>query len=278
MMKPTGRIAALALVVAVLVPYNSSSAAEPTVVSIKAEIDVPSIKFDPGVPSGARTFEVTNVTAGDQVELTGANETGNPAEWCGTISVDVSPGSKNITVGPDVADPEVCDFETVKVTVLSPSIGDSKYVEGSLLETAPGGQPRFTRTITPIAGGVQILWQTTTPNESLDISGAERFSYTAPAVAAPPATAFSLVKPIEVTGKAKVGKKVKVTRLASAFTPAPAEITIQWFRGGDKIQGAKKATYKVTRADVGKKLKAKIMVFGSVPTTTFIVETKKVKH
>ncbi|MCW2813786.1 MAG: hypothetical protein JWN84_1241 [Nocardioides sp.] len=275
MKKSIGQLAALALTagLAVVIPHDPASAAERTVVSIKAELDVPSIEFDPGVPSGPRTFEVTDVTAGDQVELTGSDETSNPSEYCGTISVDVDPVSKRITVGPDVAAPETCDFETVRVTVLSSSVAGAAYVSGDLFETGSAEAVQFTRTVTPVSGGVEILWQTTTEAESLDTAGIEQFTYTPPA---PPAPArFTLAKPLKVTGKTKAGHMLRVTPVRTAISPAPKNIKIQWFRGATRIPGAQHPTYRVRKADIGKQLKVRIKVTGSAPTRIFVVKAPR---
>ncbi|WP_377466302.1 choice-of-anchor M domain-containing protein [Populibacterium corticicola] len=61
----------------------------------------------------------------------------------------------------------------------------------------------------------------------------------------------------KVTGTAKVGKtlKVKVT-----VKPKASKVSYQWLRNGKAIKGATKASYKVKRADVGKKISVKVSV------------------
>jgi beta-glucosidase-like glycosyl hydrolase len=60
---------------------------------------------------------------------------------------------------------------------------------------------------------------------------------------------LSVTKPV-ITGKAKVGKKLK----ASATATSGATLTYQWLRNGKAIKHATGAKYHVTRADRGKKL------------------------
>jgi hypothetical protein len=45
---------------------------------------------------------------------------------------------------------------------------------------------------------------------------------------------------------------------AGAWSPSGVKLSYQWYRGGKKIPGAVKATYKVSQADKGKKLKVKV--------------------
>jgi hypothetical protein len=59
-----------------------------------------------------------------------------------------------------------------------------------------------------------------------------------------------------VSGTAKVGKKL--TAKPGAWKPKGVKLSYQWLRGGKSIKGAKKSTYKVAKADVGKKLSVKV--------------------
>jgi hypothetical protein len=61
-----------------------------------------------------------------------------------------------------------------------------------------------------------------------------------------------------ISGKAKVGKKLKASK--GSWSPKPTSYAYQWFRGKKPIE-AKKATkrkYKVTAADKGKKLRVQV--------------------
>ncbi|KAA1425100.1 hypothetical protein FE697_004255 [Mumia zhuanghuii] len=63
-----------------------------------------------------------------------------------------------------------------------------------------------------------------------------------------------------IAGVTKVGKRLRIARLSrSGFTPAPSRLRYQWYRGATKIRGATKATYRVKRADRGKRVRVRII-------------------
>lgn len=94
---------------------------------------------------------------------------------------------------------------------------------------------------------------------------------------APASTVFTPTKTLAVTGDATVGDQVRTTGIArSNFTPTPDKVRVRWYAAGKKIKGAKKHTYTVRDADVGKTLKAIITVTGAAPTKTYTVKTGKV--
>ena len=59
-----------------------------------------------------------------------------------------------------------------------------------------------------------------------------------------------------ITGKAKVGKTLKAT---TGTWSASASTKLQWRRNGKAIKGATKATYRVLKADAGKKLTVRVV-------------------
>jgi hypothetical protein len=61
-----------------------------------------------------------------------------------------------------------------------------------------------------------------------------------------------------ISGKAKVGKSLRVTK--GTWNVSPAKVTYQWYRGSKAIKGATKAKYKVTRKDRHRKLSVKVTV------------------
>lgn len=75
----------------------------------------------------------------------------------------------------------------------------------------------------------------------------------------------------KITGTAAVGKTLK----AVAGTWAPAKVTLkyQWLRGGKAISKATKSTYKLVKADVGKKISVKVT--GSKSHYTSVSKTSK---
>ncbi len=79
-----------------------------------------------------------------------------------------------------------------------------------------------------------------------------------------------------ISGKAKVGKKLKASK--GKWSPAPTSYSYQWYRGKKAIEGKKgtKKKYKVVAADSGKKLKVTVTAkrSGYAPTPA---TSKKVK-
>ena len=115
---------------ALALPLAGSAAAvadEPIVVSIRAALDLPSHS------DGAIVYEVTNVTAGEGPELTEANLVSNPSDWCGSVDVDVDPVSKSIFIYTN-PESQVCNFETVSVTITSAQIGTITLADDTLFD------------------------------------------------------------------------------------------------------------------------------------------------
>ena len=80
---------------------------------------------------------------------------------------------------------------------------------------------------------------------------------------------------LKVTGTYKVGKKLKATITKPANKKQ--KYTYQWLRNGKAIKGsaAKKATYKLTKADKGKKISVKVKSKASGWTS--VIKTSKAK-
>lgn len=74
-------------------------------------------------------------------------------------------------------------------------------------------------------------------------------------VATPAARSIKNEKLPVIKGKAKPGKKLKVTK---GSWNASVTVRYQWLRGAKAIKGATKASYRVSKADRGKKLKVKV--------------------
>ena len=66
---------------------------------------------------------------------------------------------------------------------------------------------------------------------------------------------LTTVKP-KITGAAKVGKKL--TAKPSTWKPSGVKLSYQWLRSGKAIKGATKSTYKLAKADKGKKITVKV--------------------
>lgn len=121
-------VGALALALP-LAGATAASADEPIVVSIRAALDLPVNANS----EGPVVFEVTDVTAGEGPELTEADLVENPSDWCGSVDVDVDPVSKTISIY-TAPDSEVCNFQTVSVTITSDQIGAITLESDTLLD------------------------------------------------------------------------------------------------------------------------------------------------
>ncbi|WP_209716470.1 carboxypeptidase regulatory-like domain-containing protein [Marmoricola sp. OAE513] len=79
-----------------------------------------------------------------------------------------------------------------------------------------------------------------------------------------------------VTGKLKVGKVLRATPRACA---PMASVSYQWLRAGKAIGGARSATYKLKKADKGKKVSVRITYarVGYVIVTQTVLTSKKVR-
>lgn len=74
-----------------------------------------------------------------------------------------------------------------------------------------------------------------------------------------------------VTGKAKVGKRLKVK--PGAWGPRPVTLKYQWLRNGKVVKKATKKTYRLTRKDRGKRIS--VRVTGSRAGYTTLTRTSK---
>ena len=81
----------------------------------------------------------------------------------------------------------------------------------------------------------------------------------------------------KVSGTAKVGKKLKVSK--GTWLGSPTIYTYQWYRGATKIAGATKSSYKLKPKDAKKKLRVRVTVkrAGFPNVTVYSKYSKKVK-
>lgn len=72
----------------------------------------------------------------------------------------------------------------------------------------------------------------------------------------PPATAIRLTGAPVVTGKARVGRSLRVS--TGRWTPTPTAFAYQWYRNGRAIARATGRTHRVVKADRGKRLTVRV--------------------
>jgi sialidase-1 len=73
--------------------------------------------------------------------------------------------------------------------------------------------------------------------------------------------AHAKAKSPTITGTARVGKTL--TAAAGLWQPTPATVTYQWLRNGRTIDGKTASTYKLTRADRGRRISVRVTVSSS---------------
>ncbi|MBB3040908.1 hypothetical protein [Nocardioides soli] len=131
------------------------------------------------------------------------------------------------------------------------------------------------------------LWATTgldepCPNPMLVIPNASQPDWSAAAVnpgplpdkpgkPGKPGTTFSVTKKVAVKGVAKVGKKLRVT---GSWKPKASQVRYRWLRGGKPIKRAKAATYRLRKADAGKRISARVTL-RAPGVKTYTVTTKR---
>lgn len=82
---------------------------------------------------------------------------------------------------------------------------------------------------------------------------------------------FSATPTPKISGKAKVGKKLKAK--TGTWKPSGVSLAYQWYRNSSKIGGATGAGYKLTKKDRGKKIK--VAVTGSKAGYASVTKTSK---
>ncbi len=98
----------------------------------------------------------------------------------------------------------------------------------------------------------------------------------APTVDVPTALA-SLVATIDVAGKPKVGKTIKLTGLDKLLRSTGVSYKFQWFAGAKKIKKATKSKLKVTKAMKGKKISVKVTAKAASSSKSVKIKVGKVR-
>lgn len=84
-------------------------------------------------------------------------------------------------------------------------------------------------------------------------------------------------KKVSIAGTAKVGKKLRAS--TGAWGPAPVRKSYKWYRNGRTISGQKNSTYKLRKADAGKRITVRVTQTkaGYKSISKLSSKTKKVK-
>jgi hypothetical protein len=102
-------------------------------------------------------------------------------------------------------------------------------------------------------------------------------SYSASATFTQPPLGYSKKGAVKVTGVKKVGKRL--TAKVGTWTPTPT-LSYRWYRNGKKIAKATHSTYKLKKADRGKKIRVKVTATGTNLQTVVVSSsaTRKIRH
>src|SRR4051812_24717301 len=106
----TAALGLVATVVPVTVGLASASGATtPAKVDITVSLDLPNGSGS----SGPKVFEREGAPPGAGVELDAKDLKSTPSDGWGSLTVDIAPATKHVTVAPDQA----CDFQTADLTI-----------------------------------------------------------------------------------------------------------------------------------------------------------------
>lgn len=94
--------------------------------------------------------------------------------------------------------------------------------------------------------------------QAFNASGSSQLSAPSNLVEVKPVEVKPVISPAtpKISGTAKVGKTLKAK--PGTWKPTEVKVSYQWLRNGKAIKGANKASYKLTRADRGKKISVKV--------------------
>jgi alpha-L-rhamnosidase len=212
-----------------------------------------------------------------------------PADQGKKLSVEVTASSAGFDAVTATSTAVTIGAGTLLPTAL-PTISGTPKV-GSRLTAAPGSWPagtgvtyQWTRNGVAIAGATGATYALSGRDAKAAVSvtvTAKRAGYSTAsaqshAVNIAPGT-FTLAHKAKVTGKAKVGHKLKAKK--AAFAPVPVKLTYQWYRNGEAIHGATKPGYKLRKSDAGHRIKVAVTAHATgYDDLTVSAAAKKVKR
>lgn len=229
--------AVLALTSSLLVATPTAHAATPTAASGLGALDI-RVELDlPGLGSGPKVFEVTDVTPSAGVELTNLDLIDNPSDWSGWLAVDVQPGTRRVVLIPD---PAHLDFKTVRVRITSPDIRRLAVISDELFDDVD--DPVVDRSITVGGSYVEVRWSTPEPTI---LTGLAKFRF--------PATSKTRVTQLRQVAP---GRSVRASVKVTGPKPRPGgKVDMVLTKGSAKVKKVVKLTKKGTATALFKKLK-----------------------
>jgi alpha-L-rhamnosidase len=188
-----------------------------------------------------------------------------PADQGAALSVAVTASARGLEDATASSDPVRIGAGTLLPTALPAISGTAKV--GSMLTATAGTWPAGTavtyqwkRNGKAIAAATASSYRLTAQDAkasiwvtvSAKLAGYETATSDSHAVRVAQGT-FAVKHKPKTAGKATVGRQLRATRVA--FSPKPSRITYRWYRDGKAIQGATRVAYKVTKRDVGHRIK-----------------------
>lgn len=211
----------------------------------------------------------------DGAAIPGATGTGftlTPAQLGTAISVRITATAAGYQDTTSVTAPTADVAAGTLTATAAPSVTPRPRV-GRPVTAAPGvwAQPGATATYQWAVDGMPVAKATTatfTPSEAhagRDLSvlvriAAPGYAPVTRTLTAGPVTYGDAVLSTQptVTGTARLGEVLRV--VAGSPTPATAAVTYQWYRGTARIEGAVGTTYRLTKADVGRRVTLRVRV------------------
>lgn len=120
--------------------------------------------------------------------------------------------------------------------------------DGKVIAGATGASYRLRATEAGSQVAVRVTARSSVSGRSASVTS---HAVTVPVLAAPQVT-----KPVRVTGTVRLGHKVKASPVR--WDVSGTRTTYQWLRSGKAIKGATSSSYRLTRADVGKKISVRV--------------------
>ncbi|WP_377321049.1 hypothetical protein ACFJIY_18260 [Pimelobacter simplex] len=197
----------------------------------------------------APTYVLTDADAGKAVTV----------KVTGTLSGYVTTSRTSLAAGAVLAPFAAAPAPTVSGRT---TVGQTLTAGTGTWDPAPTFGYQWLRSGSPIAGATGATYRLSAADAgtriSVRVTGTLDGYVTTATTSAPTATVtgtFTSAPVPRISGKAKVGKKL--TAKPGAWAPT-ATVRYQWLRNGKVIKGATRATYKLAKADRGKRVSVRV--------------------
>lgn len=172
---------------------------------------------------------------------------------------------------------------------LSSTSGEASFANASVTVTGPGGASLPVQTYPEQSGFANntLVWEVSgiqIPDDDAPVTyhvtvsgvtGAASPSYEYDVHLFSPPIAVEIAPAL--TGRTRVGRTLRVA--PGEWTPDPEDLDFQWLRGGIEISDARADSYRLTRADRGKRISVQVTAerFGYADETVTTPETRAIR-